>query len=52
MEKIEQRHRVRAAEMIPGSCAKSEKVRQKILAGEADDHPTVQAVAFYENKGN
>lgn len=48
MEKIEQRHRELAAEKIRGDGPKAIDVRERILAGQADEHLAVQAAAFYE----
>lgn len=53
IEKIEQRHRDKAAASLmalKGSDkdAKMIAVCEKIKAGEADDHPSVQGAAFYE----
>jgi len=48
MEKIEQRHREAAVTKIKGDDPKSVSVRSKILLGECDDHPSVQACVFYE----
>lgn len=48
MEKINQNHRESAAQKIKGECAKTAMVKEKILKGEADDHPIVQAEAFYD----
>jgi hypothetical protein len=48
MEKIEQRHRIAALDKIPGDDAKSVAVRRRIFEGLSDEHPSVQAAAFYE----
>jgi hypothetical protein len=48
MEKIEQRHRLIGASKIPIVDKKSEEIRKKIIEGLSDDHPVVQAAAFYE----
>lgn len=48
MEKIVQRHRREASDSILGSDEKSVKIRARIVAGDADHHPAVQAAAFYE----
>lgn len=50
MEKIEQRHRLIAASKIAIESAKGEEVRNRIVMGQSDDHPLVQAAAFYENE--
>lgn len=47
-ERIEQRHRIAAAEKLAKSDhPKIKQTCEKILAGDADDHPAVQAEAFY-----
>lgn len=48
MEKIEQRHREAASNSIKGGDEKSVSIRARIIAGDADHHPAVQAAAFYE----
>lgn len=48
MEKIEQRHREAASNSIKGLDEKSVRTRARIIAGDADHHPAVQAAAFYE----
>jgi len=48
--KIERKHRIAAIDKIPGDDPKAIAIRQKILDGLADDHPLVQAAAFYETK--
>lgn len=47
MENINQTHRESAAKKIKGECLKTAMVKEKIIKGEADDHPAVQAEAFY-----
>lgn len=47
-ERIEQHHRIAAAEKLSKSDhPKIKTVCKKILAGDVDDHPAVQAEAFY-----
>lgn len=48
MEKIDHHHRVKAANSINGTDEKSVGIRARIIAGDANDHPAVQAAAFYE----
>lgn len=48
--KITQEHRDIAATSIKGDDAKSISVRQRIIEGLADEHPAVQAAAFYGSK--
>lgn len=55
VEKIEQHHRDRAAERLRGlptryggDDPKMVAICDKIVAGLADDHPSVQGEAFYE----
>ena len=48
MEKIEQRHREAASNSIKGGDEKSVSIRARIIAGDADHHPAVQAAAFYD----
>ncbi len=48
MMKIEQKHREEAANKIAGDDEKSTKIRKKIVDGLSDDHPSVQAAAFYD----
>lgn len=47
---ITQAHREAAAKKIAGTDPKAVATREQIVAGKADDHPTVQAAAFYANK--
>ena len=49
VEKIEQFHRVQAAAKVAAG-PKAEAVKASILAGKSDDHPLVQAAAFYSEK--
>jgi hypothetical protein len=44
---ITQRHRVAAVAKLKGTASKDDAVRAAILAGRADEHPLVQAAAFY-----
>lgn len=48
METISQRDREAAAAAIRGSDEKELRIRALIIAGERDEHPAVQAAAFYE----
>lgn len=50
MEKIESRHRLMAAAKIKIENSKGEEVRRKIISGLSDEHPLVQAAAFYDRK--
>lgn len=50
-EIIEQAHREAAASALRGDDAKTQAVRASILAGTSDDHPMVQAAAFYGSDG-
>lgn len=51
VEKIEQRHREKAAASLEAKYPKDPKtpaMAAKLRAGEADDNASVQAAAFYE----
>ena len=48
MEAISQRHREAAAAAIRGDDEQTVRIRALIVAGERDEHPAVQAAAFYE----
>lgn len=51
VETITQKHREAAANLLSGESPVITKVREDILAGLSDDHPTVQAAAFYDQSG-
>lgn len=48
MEAISQRHRAAAAAAIQGDGERAIRIRALIVAGERDEHPAVQAAAFFE----
>lgn len=48
MENIEQRHRILAASKISGQSLKDGEARMRIITGRNDEHPLVQAAAFYD----
>lgn len=50
-ETITQKHRDMAAAALKGDDPKTVQVRASILAGTSDEHPAVQAAAFFGDKG-
>lgn len=47
---ITQEDREHACASIKGDDEKSNRIREKIMIGDADEHPAVQAASFYKSR--